>query len=361
MYANSGGYGAYAPYGSYGPNSYNYGAGGYYGGNSGGYGTGVGYYGNRYGMGGMMGVSDPSNPHANVPGAHESLFSQMEQSTAATFALLENIVMAFTGFSQMLESTFHATHSSFMAMVGVADHFSNLKQYLGKMLGVLTLLRTMEDQFDYLKSWIGIPVKAKFVGDSLTKEFMHGKATPSGALGHRRTSRKPLFVFLLVMLGFPLLFHKLIDSVRRKHALALLQAQQSHSLGVISGPDGQPLTLASIPELEFARALHDFEPDPTNAENELSLKKGELIAILSKGRPSAANKDEISTDIIDSEWWRGRLQNGKMGWFPQNHVAILKKPAHLLSVQKKQSDQRQSLDVDAQGGFYERGTPVHVS
>ena len=42
---------------------------------------------------------------------------QMEQSTQSTFQVLDQIVQAFGGFSQMLESTFFATHSSFMAMV----------------------------------------------------------------------------------------------------------------------------------------------------------------------------------------------------------------------------------------------------
>jgi peroxin-13 len=61
------------------------------------------------GMGGMyggMGMNgDPNNP--------ASLTQSFSQSTAATFQLIENIVGAFGGFAQMLQSTYMATHSSF--------------------------------------------------------------------------------------------------------------------------------------------------------------------------------------------------------------------------------------------------------
>lgn len=74
--------------------------GGMYGG--GGYGGGGGMYGN--GMPGQGGdPNDPSN----------SLTNNFQQSTQATFQIIESIVGAFGGFAQMLESTYMATHSSF--------------------------------------------------------------------------------------------------------------------------------------------------------------------------------------------------------------------------------------------------------
>ena len=75
----------------------------YGGGMYGGYG---GYGGGMYG-GGMYGGM-PGNP--NDP---NSLTHSFNQSTAATFQMLEGIVGAFGGFAQMLESTYMATHSSF--------------------------------------------------------------------------------------------------------------------------------------------------------------------------------------------------------------------------------------------------------
>jgi len=70
---------------------------------AGGYGMGAGMGG--YGMGGM---GDPNDPM--------SLSRNFENSTAATFQMIESIVSAFGGFAQMLESTYMATHSSFFGM-----------------------------------------------------------------------------------------------------------------------------------------------------------------------------------------------------------------------------------------------------
>jgi peroxin-13 len=98
-----GGYNSYSsPYSSFGGMS---GMGGMYGG---GMGMG-GMYGGGMGMGGMYGgmgmPGDPNNP--------QSLTQSFSQSTQATFQLIENIVGAFGGFAQMLQSTYMATHSSF--------------------------------------------------------------------------------------------------------------------------------------------------------------------------------------------------------------------------------------------------------
>lgn len=70
------------------------------------YGGGMGMGGMYGGMGGMPG--DPNNPM--------SLTQSFSQSTATTFQLIENIVGAFGGFAQMLQSTYMATHSSFFGM-----------------------------------------------------------------------------------------------------------------------------------------------------------------------------------------------------------------------------------------------------
>ncbi len=81
-----------------------YGGGGMYGG---------GMYGNNmYGGGGGYGYNqgmpgDPNNPN------NQSLTQTWNQSTAATFQIMESIVGAFGGFAQMLERAYMTTHSSF--------------------------------------------------------------------------------------------------------------------------------------------------------------------------------------------------------------------------------------------------------
>jgi peroxin-13 len=51
---------------------------------------------------------------------------------------------------------------------------------------------------------------------------------------------------------------------------------------------------------------------------ELNLKKGDIIAILSKVDQATGQQ---------SQWWRGRLRNGTMGLFPANYVEIIQKAA----------------------------------
>ena len=79
-----------------------YGGGGMYGGMNSMYGGGGGMYGQQ---GGMMGPGDSNDPN--------SLTNVFSQNTQATFQIIENLVGAFGGVAQMLESTYMATHSSF--------------------------------------------------------------------------------------------------------------------------------------------------------------------------------------------------------------------------------------------------------
>jgi peroxin-13 len=70
------------------------------------YGSGMygGGYGNYPGMPG-----DPNN--------NQSLTQTWNQSTAATFQIMESIVGAFGGLAQMLESAYMTTHSSFFGKI----------------------------------------------------------------------------------------------------------------------------------------------------------------------------------------------------------------------------------------------------
>ena len=125
----AGGYGA----GGYG-NTYGGGYGNTYGSPYGsmmgtgysGYGSGMGYnrfgtgyssglYGNRFGNYNNTGMGPMGGPP--FEGGEVSFSRQMEMSTQSAFQTLDQIVQTFGGFAHMLESTFFATHSSFMAMV----------------------------------------------------------------------------------------------------------------------------------------------------------------------------------------------------------------------------------------------------
>ncbi|KAI8826792.1 Peroxin 13, N-terminal region-domain-containing protein, partial [Fimicolochytrium jonesii] len=290
-------YGAGSTYGGYGStygSTYGggYGAGGY--GGVGGYsrygGTGYGTmpY-NRFGGGPPYGPGGPGD----MP-----LSAQLEQSTQATFNTLDSIVQAFAGFAQMLESTFMATHSSFMAMVGVAEQFGNLKSYLGQLFSVMSLYRLAKRIYCKLTGRAP-PVDVASLNADSFKDFQEGK-------DGKKRSKKPLWVFLLFTIGIPYAISKLFQRLQKQRLEAAANAPEG-ALPLV-GPDGNRLGPQEIRNLDFGRVLYDF-----NAENpgELSLPKGEIVAILSKIDPATGQP---------GLWWRGRLQAGQMGMFPANYV-----------------------------------------
>jgi peroxin-13 len=191
-----------------------------------------------------------------------SLTQQMELSTQSTFQVLDQIVQSFMGFSNMLESTFFATHSSFMAMVGVAEQFGHLKTYLGEVFSIVSLYQTIKN----------------------TLYRMSGRAPPNVPASNPSTpkpSKKPLFVFVALVLGVPYLISMLMKHIKPK--------------------------ALDIKSIEFCKALYDFHSDQPG---ELSFIKGDLVAILGK---------------MDPEWWKGRTQDGRIGLFPRSYVQVIPK------------------------------------
>lgn len=283
----------YSPYGGYG-------GGGMYGGMYGGMGMGYGMNGMGYGMNGMYGGGygmpgmpmDPNNP---------SLSQQLESTTQHTFALLHSIVQTFTGLSQMLESTFMATHSSFFAMVGVVEQFSHLRDALGSVLGLFGLLRWMKEL-----------ITGKRNSGSMGNEFqafvngkpVHGPATPPAP----KASKKPLIIFLLTIFGVPYAMHRLIKAL----------AQRAPPQNMLVGPEGAPLDPSS---LQFAQAKYPF-----SAANpvELSLKENEIVAIMGKLDPATGMEVDPRTEV-STDWWKGRTREGREGWFPSKWVEVLER------------------------------------
>ncbi|KAI8067803.1 Peroxin 13, N-terminal region-domain-containing protein [Gongronella butleri] len=280
-----GGYGS--SYGGYGMNRYGMGSYGGYGG-MGSYGMGgmgMGY--NRFG-GGMYG---------GMPG-EEGLSQRMEMGTRATFQVIEQIVGAFGGFAQMLDSTFMATHSSFMAMVGVAEQLGHLKNYLGQVFSIFALYRLVKKVFNKATGRVEPSL------DVNVAEFQQFEQ--AAAANAPKMSRKPLLVFLAMVIGLPYLMHKLIQRISNNQQL---QQQQQQQLMGMNGQNGQ----IDPSKLEFARAMYDFTAE---SPMELNLKKGDIVAILSKTDPNTNQP---------SQWWRGRLRDGTMGVFPCNYCEIVQK------------------------------------
>ena len=76
-----------------------------------------GGYGSMYG-GGMYGQPNGMFGSGADPNDPNSLTNAFSYSTQATFNMIENLVGAFGGVAQMLESTYMATRSSFFGKCG---------------------------------------------------------------------------------------------------------------------------------------------------------------------------------------------------------------------------------------------------
>lgn len=323
-------YGATAGYGTTGYGTSGYGG---YGGYGGGYGNsmyGSSMYGNSmyggmgYGaasyMGGGMGMPGMGMPGMMMqPGADQSLTAQLSNTTQHTFALLHSIVQTFGGFAQMLDSTFMATHSSFFAIVGVIDQFAALRDVLGHVLGVFGLIRWAKG----VLSGEGVVPRS-----ALTDEFnafVNNAPGPNGARpgASQKPSKKPIIVFLLAMFGIPYLMHKLIRRLADRPPLQLMPsidpvtgqpilAPQPQQQIMATDASGQPIPLDAS-KLSFAQALYAFD---TTATQELALKKGDIVAVLSRHDPVTG---------VEGEWWRGRTRDGREGWFPKGFVEIIQR------------------------------------
>lgn len=322
-----GGYGStfgsgYSPYSRMGAMG-GYGMGGYGGmGAMGGYGAGgYGGYGGMgmggHGMGGMgMGMGMGGVPGMGMPG-EMSLTQRMESGTQATFELISSIVGAFGGFAQMLESTFMATHSSFFAMVGVADQFASLRNYLGQVLSIFAMARWMKNLL------LKLTGRAPAI-DLNPRDFQDfATAQSSGQPAKAKPSKRPLVVFFLAVIGLPYLMGKLVKLITARQEAERLrleaEGQQGFQQGMLPGQQGggmidlnNPSSTAVDPsKLTFVRALYPYaSSDPL----ELSLKQNDIVAILSKTDPQTGQ---------ESTWWRGRTRDGRVGWFPSTYVESL--------------------------------------
>jgi len=251
------------------------------------------------------------------PEGENGISSRLESGTQATFALLEQIVAAFGGFAQMLESTFFATHSSFMAVMGVAEQFGHLRGYLGQVFSIVLWFQGIKSFLRRFLRGGSTPTTNKEllnVDEFQQMNNSNGFKTSSNlhAISQQpRTSRRGMLAFLAIVFGLPYLMSRFI-----RHQSANEQARNSEGLphntanfGIAVDPS-HTLHPSDIKNLEFCKALYDFNGQ--NAQ-ELSFKRGDIIAILRKD---------------NNDWWRGRLKRGNIGLFPSNYVEIIEKKSN---------------------------------
>ena len=213
-------------------------------------------------------------------------------------------------------------------MISVAEQFSNLRDTLGSILGIYTLLRWMRTLFAKLTGRPP-PVDATSLTPSAFARFQGGSAPatlPDGTPLPPRPSKKPFLVFILAAFGLPYLMGKLIRALARSQDEAAARQQQQQGQGLLVGPDGSPLPPdqqqrpLDPSQLDYCRLLYDYKPElppgqPPTRGIDLAVNKGDLVAVLGKTDP-AGNP---------SEWWRCRARDGGVGYLPSPYLEVIRR------------------------------------
>jgi peroxin-13 len=196
-------------------------------------------------------------------------------------------------------------------MVSVAEQFGNLKETLGSVLGIYTVMRWIRTALAKLTGRPP-PANATDLTPASFAAFM-GRA-PDGSPAAAKPSKKPFIFFMAAVFGLPYLMGKLIKALARsqEEAEKRKMAENPQAYGQSLDPN----------KLEFCRVLYDFTPDSNMQGMDLSVKKGDMVAVLSKSDPMGNA----------SEWWRCRSRDGRMGYLPGIYLeTIRKQPAQITS------------------------------
>lgn len=117
---------------------------------------------------------------------------------------------------------------------------------------------------------------------------------------------------MLAVFGLPYLMGKLIKTLARSQ-------EEEEKRRMLENPQA-----AIDPnKLEFCRALYDFTPNNSMQGMDLAVKKGDMVAVLSKSDPMGNA----------SEWWKCRSRDGRMGYLPGIYLETIqrKQPAQITS------------------------------
>jgi len=200
-------------------------------------------------------------------------------------------------------------------MVSVAEQFSTLRQTLGQVLGIFTLMRWVRTLIAKLTGRPP-PVDATALTPANFAAFTGASHLPDGSPATSRPSKKPFIMFMLAVVGLPYLMGKLIRALARSQEEEERRRMEAGGDMSLATPDGQPLDPS---KLEFCRVRYSFTPETAGTNSmpgvDLSVKEGELVAVLSKSDPMGN----------PSEWWRCRSRDGRVGYLPAPYLEPIAK------------------------------------
>jgi len=156
----------------------------------------------------------------------------------------------------------------------------------------------------------------------------------SDGVARPKPSKKPFIVFLLAVFGLPYLMGKLIKALARSQAekdKALAQQQGTGAMMPYDPNNNDALLERNIDpsKLDFCRLLYDFPPldalhnGTFDANMDLSVKKGDLVAVLDKSDPAMGPQNVE----VEADWWRCRSRDGRMGYLPKVYLETVQRRA----------------------------------
>ncbi len=203
----------------------------------------------------------------------------------------------------------------------MAEQLGNLRQTLGSVLGIFTLLRWCRTLIAKLTGRPP-PADATTLTPAAFSSFLTGSALsvpttlPDGSPAPPRPSKKPFIMFAIAVFGLPYLMAKLIRAMARSQEEEMKRQQESGALTYTTGANGEQIPI-DPKKLDFCRVLYDYTPTPQSGGMDLEVKKGDFVAVLSKTDPMGNA----------SEWWRCRARDGKMGYLPSPYLEPIQRPA----------------------------------
>ena len=137
---------------------------------------------------------------------------------------------------------------------------------------------------------------------------------------------------------------KLIRALARSH-----EAQQQQFLLDANGnplpPDQQANQPIDPAKLDFCRLLYDYTPSTTAGPSQpgidLEVKKGDLVAVLSKTDPMGNA----------SEWWRCRARDGRMGYLPGVYLEAIQRKRQITDGEGGGRTQTMTSEEDRAGSL----------
>lgn len=190
-------------------------------------------------------------------------------------------------------------------MVSVAEQFGNLRNTLGSVLGIFTIMRWIRSAIAKLT---GRPPPASSKELTPAKFAAFTGTLPDGSPAPPAPSKKPFIMFIVAVFGLPYLMGKLIKALAKTQEEEEKKRREANPQ-LYEGQEG-PLDPS---KLDFCRVLYDFTPDTHNESVQgvdLAVKKDDLVAVLSKTDPFGN----------PSEWWRCRSRDGRMGYLPSPYL-----------------------------------------